>query len=335
MTKRLPLAKLSLLRPLVAALSDRGVDPEAVLDRVGLTEDAVARGTDDVHIMVVHHFLEACAEAAEDATFCAAVAARLDPTGWPMIETALAAGGSLADFLATYVSRANEVASSVEAYLEIRGDQAIFGENRLFRPTILPAQNDGFMVGLSVAILSRALGDRFVSSQVKLILCDPAVLPAGMSDFTCLKGDQMGFRVKFPSGWLSLPVTRHAAGAFVGARDQLKGVSLFLADFRALIASRIGKGGLSANDAAFLVSMSRSTLARRLAREGTSISDEIRSAKIAFAKERLRASDEPVDEIAAALGYSDPSNFSRAFREAEGTSPRAFRSKTNVDGTQS
>ena len=50
-----------------------------------------------------------------------------------MIESALSAGGSLAEFLSTYVSRANEVASSVTAYLELRGDQAVFGENRLFR----------------------------------------------------------------------------------------------------------------------------------------------------------------------------------------------------------
>ena len=278
MTKSLPLAKLSLLRPLLAALIDRGVDSEAVLERVGLTEDAVGRDNETVHIMVVHQFLEVCAEVVEDPTFCASVGAQLDPNGWPMIEAALSAGGSLADFLATYVSRANEVASSVTTYLEIRGDQAIYGETRLFRPTILPAQNDGFMVSLAVTILRRALGTRFDPSHVTLILCDPDVLPASFSDFKRLKGDEMGFRVKFPSAWLAHPVDLGAVATLAGARDQLEDVSSFLADFRALIARQIGHGGLSANDAAALVSMSRSTLARRLARERTSISDEIQSA---------------------------------------------------------
>ena len=333
MAKRLPLAKLSLLRPFLTALSERGVDPEVVLERVGLTDDAVLRGDEAVHIMVVHQFLEACAEAAGDLTFCASVGTRLDPRGWPMIETALSAGGSLADFLSTFVSRANEVASSVTTYLEIKGDQAIYGETRLFRPTILPAQNDGFMVGLAVTILSSILGPRFDSGQVTVVLCNPDVLPPSFSSFKRLKGDEMGFRLKFPSKWLVHSVDHKALGNSVGACNQPEDVGSFLADFRAVIANKIGQGGLSANDAATLVSMSRATLARRLAKERTSISDELRRAKIAFAKDRLRSSRDSVDEIANALGYSDRSNFSRAFREAVGLRPQAFRSQIDVNGT--
>ncbi|MDW4548400.1 helix-turn-helix domain-containing protein [Defluviimonas sp. D31] len=333
MTKRLPLAKLSLLRPFVAALSERGVDPEIVFERVGLTEAAVLHGDESVHIMVVHQFLEACADAVEDLTFCASVGARLDPKGWPMIETALAAGGSLADFLSTFVSQANEVASSVTTYLEVRGGQATYGETRLFHPTILPAQNDGFMVGLAVTILSSVLGPRFDAGQVSIILCNPDVLPASFSDFKRLKGDEMGFRLKFPSKWLAHSVDHKALGNSVGACNQPENGSNFLTDFRAIIAHKIGQGGLSANDAAALVSMSRATLARRLAKEKTSISDELRRAKIALAKDRLRSSDDSVDEIAAALGYSDRSNFSRAFRAAVGLSPRSFRSQIDANGT--
>lgn len=333
MTKRLPLAKLSLLRPLITALSERGVDPEIVLERVGLTEGAVLRGDEAVHIMVVHQFLEACAEAVEDLTFCASVGSRLDPRGWPMIESALSAGGSLADFLSTFISRANEVTSSVTKYLEIRGDQAIYGETRLFRPTILPAQNDGFMVGLSLGILRRAVGDRFDSGEMTIVLCNPDVLPVSFSKFKRLKGDEMGFRLKFPSKWLVHSVDRKVLGNSVGTCDQTNDVSRFLADFRAVIAHKIGQGGLSANDAATLVSMSRATLARRLAKEKTSVSDELRRAKIAYAKDRLRTSGDTVDEIAGALGYSDRSNFSRAFREAVGLSPRAFRSRIDVNRT--
>jgi AraC-like DNA-binding protein len=332
MLKSLPLVNLSVLRPILTALRDRGVDPEVVLETAGLTEDAVAHDDVTVHVMVVHQFLEACAETVDDPTFCASVGARLDPSGWPMIEAALSVGGSLAEFLATYVSRANEVASSVTAYLDVRGEQAIYGETRLFRPTILPAQNDGFMVSLAVTILRRALGDRFAPRDVTLVLCDPRVLPASLSEFPRLKGDEMGFRIKFPSAWLVLSVDREATGPLVAAPDQPDDVSRFLAEFRALVARQIGQGGLSADDAAALLSMSRSKLSRRLAKEGTSISDEIRRAKFAFARARLRSSAQPVDEIAAALGYSDPSNFSRAFREAEGISPRAFRSRIDAAG---
>lgn len=321
MSKSLPLVNLSVLRPLLSALRDREVDPEYVLETAGLTEDSVMRDDITVHVMVVHQFLESCALAVDDPTFCASVGLRLDTAGWPMIETALASRGSLADFLATYVSRANDVATSVTAYLELHGEQATYGEKRLFRPTILPAQNDGFMVGLSVSILRHALGDRFEAGKTTLILCNPRVLPASFSEFPRLKGDEMGFRIKFPSTWLTLPIEYAKSGPH--APD---GVNPFLHDFRKLIDGRIDQGGLNAEDAAALVSMSRSKLARRLAAEGTSISDELRRAKLAYARERLASTDQPVDEIASALGYSDPSNFSRAFRETEGMSPRVFRS---------
>ena len=97
--------------------------------------------------------------------------------------------------------------------------------------------------------------------------------------------------------------------------------------FRGLIAGQIDQGGLDASSASTLVSMSRATLARRLATEGTTISSEIRRAKSDFARQSLRRRDLSVEEIAAALGYADPSNFTRAFRNVEGVSPSTFRNQ--------
>ncbi|MEM6566317.1 MAG: helix-turn-helix domain-containing protein [Pseudomonadota bacterium] len=325
--KSLPLVNLSLLRPFLSALCDRGLDPEPVLESVGLTENAIARDDETVHVMVVHQFLENCAELVGDPTFCASVGTRLDPTGWPMIESALSTGCSLADFLAIYISGANEVATSVTAYLDVRGDRAVFGETRLFRPTILPAQNDGFMMGLTFSILRRALGNHLNPAGTTLVLCDPNVLPTDFAEFSLLKGDDMGFRIEFPSAWLVYTIHEHATPETFGKIDRKKEVGQFLLDVRGLISRHFREGGLKADDVASLVSMTRSKLARRLAREGTSISKEIRSARLALARERLRSTDDPVDAIAAALGYADPANFSRAFRNVEGMSPRAYRAK--------
>lgn len=329
--KSLPLVNLSVLRPLLLALRDRGLDPETVLEGVGLTEEAVARDDETVHVMVIHQFLEDCASAVGDPTFCATVGGRLDPTGWPMIKAALSSGCSLADFLATYVSGANEVASSVTAYLEIRGDRCVYGETRLFRPSILPAQNDGFMISLAVSILRRALGDHLDPAKVTLVVCDPTVLPDKFSEFSSLKGDEMGFRIEFPSEWLVFSVEENGPLTSEAKRHHAEQTSQFLSDFRALIARQIGSGALSSDDVAARISMSRSKLARRLAKEDTSISKEIRRARFAFARERLQSTDQSVDEIAAALGYANPSNFTRAFRDVVGVSPRAFRSKVDAE----
>ena len=75
-----------------------------------------------------------------------------------MIREAMQKAQSVGDFLNIYICGSNQVATSVTAFLDIRGDIATFGEARLFRPTITPAQNDGFIalsyrVSASLAIL--------------------------------------------------------------------------------------------------------------------------------------------------------------------------------------
>jgi AraC-like DNA-binding protein len=43
------------------------------------------------------------------------------------------------------------------------------------------------------------------------------------------------------------------------------------------------------------------------------------------AVELLEGSDSKIIDVAYAVGYEDPSHFSRAFRRLKGTSPREFR----------
>lgn len=326
MSRSLPLVHLSLLRPLLAGMRERGVDPEPVIAGVGLTEEAIADETATVHVMVIHQFLEHCADAVEDPAFCATIAMRLDPAGWPMIQAALETAESLAQFLSIYVSRANEVASSVSAYLEIRGDQALFGETRGFRPTIRPGQNDAFMAALAVTILRRAMGGHFDPSRVTIVLCEPGALPPDFNRFLVLRGDEMGFRVQFPSEWLARGVDwSESPGSAPHERGERTG-SDFLSDFRELLARQVGQGGLSARDAAAMISMSRASLARRLTAEGTTISSELERARLAFARWHLLEGSLSIEEIASAIGYADPSNFTRAFRRIEGVSPSRYRS---------
>jgi AraC-like DNA-binding protein len=71
--------------------------------------------------------------------------------------------------------------------------------------------------------------------------------------------------------------------------------------------------------------MSVRTLQRRLRLEGVSfeeIGDDIRTT---LAKSYLRDSGMSISEVSYLLGFSEPSAFSRAFRNWTGTSPQDFR----------
>jgi len=87
-------------------------------------------------------------------------------------------------------------------------------------------------------------------------------------------------------------------------------------------------GQASIESAARSLDTSVRTLQRELNREGTdfrSIANAMRSRR---AVELLRNSGATVTTIAAALGYSAPAHFARAFRKATGLSPAEFRQRS-------
>ena len=73
------------------------------------------------------------------------------------------------------------------------------------------------------------------------------------------------------------------------------------------------------------LAMSRRTLQREIARRGTTYAEVVHNSRMRRACEELDNSDKTVTEIAFELGYTDASNFTRAFRRETGVSPSAFR----------
>lgn len=71
--------------------------------------------------------------------------------------------------------------------------------------------------------------------------------------------------------------------------------------------------------------MTTRTLQRRLEDEGTSVSGLLDRTRRRIALEALEAGQPNLSELAAALGYMNPSAFSRAVRRWTGQSPRSFR----------
>ncbi len=67
------------------------------------------------------------------------------------------------------------------------------------------------------------------------------------------------------------------------------------------------------------------TLRRQLNTFDTSFQDILNEVRKSRALKLLKTTDKSVDDIAHELGYSDPSNFGRAFRKWVGKSPKAFR----------
>lgn len=71
--------------------------------------------------------------------------------------------------------------------------------------------------------------------------------------------------------------------------------------------------------------MSSRTLKRRLAEQQTTFGELLDEVRKRDSLQLLLNVDRSIDEIAARVGYADPSNFRRAFQRWTGQSPTAYR----------
>jgi AraC-like DNA-binding protein len=99
----------------------------------------------------------------------------------------------------------------------------------------------------------------------------------------------------------------------------------FAGSLRQVIGSLLPSGNPALAAAAEAGGLSDRTLQRRLNASGHTYSELLEDARRQAALRLLRDKDIKILDIALELGYSDPANFTRAFRRWTGASPRAAR----------
>ncbi|MEP4148852.1 MAG: AraC family transcriptional regulator [Halioglobus sp.] len=78
------------------------------------------------------------------------------------------------------------------------------------------------------------------------------------------------------------------------------------------------------------IGMSTRTLRRRLKNEGRTFREVLEEIRYGLAREYLANTHLPMDEISSLLGYTEPGNFSHAFKRWSGLSPSIWRQEASV-----
>jgi AraC-like DNA-binding protein len=98
---------------------------------------------------------------------------------------------------------------------------------------------------------------------------------------------------------------------------------------RRIIVRQLASGDLTEESIAEELGTSLRNLQRRLKEEGTSYKDLIETTRRELAMSYIKQSHLSLGEITFMLGFSETSNFSRAFKRWTGMSPGAYRLATN------
>lgn len=173
---------------------------------------------------------------------------------------------------------------------------------------------------------------------------DEVHFPFGAPEYAALARDIFGCSVRYGQACaafvgdprvldiplkLADPSTFDVAAAICQRElDQLAESQTFASQVRRLLLQR-QNGFPSLQVAARLFHMTPRTLHRRLVAEGTSFRAQLESVRHTLALEHLKSGRFCMEEVAYRLGYSDLSNFRRAFRRWEGAPPSAYRERAH------
>lgn len=100
----------------------------------------------------------------------------------------------------------------------------------------------------------------------------------------------------------------------------------FVEKVRACVRRELSGGRCTVSACAGHLNTSTRTLQKRLNRLDIKFSEIVLDERIKLAKHALLWSDYTLDEIAFQLGYAEQTSFGRAFKQATGLTPKAFRS---------
>jgi AraC-like DNA-binding protein len=161
---------------------------------------------------------------------------------------------------------------------------------------------------------------------------EPPYFPAYRDRLPTARFGMGSNQIRFPAAHLDLgPGTANAVTARMveeQCRRELEALGFagdFVEQVRALLMS--GAAGFNLEAAARSLHLSARTLRRRLHEHGTSFHDLVGVIRRAESTRLLRTTSLSLDQLADRLGYSDASNFARAFQKWTGMTPGTFRSR--------
>ena len=179
-------------------------------------------------------------------------------------------------------------------------------------------------LGNALRVMRRFCGEAWCPAEVRFSMAKPAD-PAPYEVFF---GAPVRFGstldgLVFPRRWLSHRVAPSAQRG--GPQLPPEGASDVIDHVRHQIAMRVGLAPVDAQVIATSLGMSRRVLDRRLAELGISFQTLLDELRFARARRFLMAGHAPLADISLALGYAEPSVFTRAFRKWSGMPPQDWR----------
>lgn len=312
------------------ALEHRGVDSRRVFAAAGIGKALDNDPLKRLPLATVTRLYRACVEVTGDPYFGLTVANFIQASTMHALGFGLLASSTLRDFCKRVQHYFRLVSQSAQVDIEDRGDTVHFAFRPM--PEVCPQTQDAW-IALMLRMIRLLYRDDFKPLAVEFAHPEP---DGGDAPYVAYFGaparfDCQAVALLLPAADMDVPLAGDSpelaqfndnlAVDYIAKLDRADVVT----NARAHIIELLPGGDCSKSRVAAAMAMSTSSLQQRLTERGTSFHDLLNDIRRELACSYLRQSGVSVTEITFLLGFTDVSNFTRAFKRWTGMSPTRYR----------
>lgn len=187
------------------------------------------------------------------------------------------------------------------------------------------SMSQAYKLGVFIDLIRHFAGERWMPDEIGIDLPSvPSITEEHFPGTRILMRQNMAY-VSIPRSLLHLAAQRGDSADDACGDPPLASSFDYMDTLRTLLRPYLSEGYPDALLAASLMDTSVRSLARKLSDSGLSYRTMIDELRFTEARELLKDPAIPIIEVAAAVGFDDPSHFARMFRRIGGICPREFR----------
>jgi AraC-like DNA-binding protein len=312
-------------------LRDLGIDPDPVIRDAGLDPRLFDDGANIIPHVALARLLTLSVARTHRPHFGLLVGQRATILSLGLVGRLMQHSETVGDAMRALVSNLSIQNRGSVPSLTVTGDAVLFTFS-VYDPETESAEQiaDGSLA-VAVNALRALCGSQWNPTEVLLPRATPVDQEPYRRHFRApVRFNQENAVIVFPVRDLGIRITGADPMMRAMLEERIKQMkssynSDFSDDIRRLLRTRLTITRCSAEDIAQLLAVHRRTLSRRLKGSGMGYRTISNETRFEIARQLLQDTEVPLGQIAAALGYSEASAFTRAFRRWSGRTPSAWR----------
>ncbi len=318
---------------LAKAIEQKGIDRDSLFAQAGLDPQKLNDPNHRYSSVGMKKLWSLASQQSNDPCIGLKAASYWHPTTLHALGYAWMASASLREALQRTVRYLAIVTTASRLQMDIEGDKVIL--EFPFQASYIPAvESMDAAMAVLVRLCRTSYGEGFQLQQVDLVRNAPDCQQQFVDFFQA--------RIAFASGRNALVFDVHlldkelptANAELVRVNDHIIAEHLAELEKNDVVSQVIRQiihllpaGSISERDVAGKLNLSLRSLQRKLATEQTSYKKLLEQTRKELAVQYVRDSRQSINEVTYLLGFSEPANFSRAFRRWTGDSPSQYRAQ--------